>query len=104
VQRCADGRSGGDGSWVGYGDVVPHTAWGRVLWSLVIVVGVTFLAFLIAIVTSFFVSSEQAEQAESERNHRAAELVGVIGSLERLEGSMRAIESRLDAIRSTPGN
>src|SRR5262245_65878080 len=37
---------------VGYGDVVPHTAWGRVLGSVVIVVGVTFLAFLIAIVPS----------------------------------------------------
>jgi hypothetical protein len=28
---------------VGYGDVVPHTAWGRVLGGVVIVGGVTFL-------------------------------------------------------------
>jgi len=37
---------------VGYGDVVPHTAWGRLLGSVVIVCGVTFISFLIAIVTS----------------------------------------------------
>src|SRR5262245_48510130 len=40
---------------VGYGDVVPHTGWGRVVGSVVIVVGVTFIAFLTAVVTSLFV-------------------------------------------------
>ena len=39
---------------VGYGDVVPHTAWGRVLGGVVIVCGVTFISFLVAIVTSLF--------------------------------------------------
>ena len=33
---------------VGYGDVVPHTAWGRVLGAVVILIGVTFLSFLTA--------------------------------------------------------
>jgi voltage-gated potassium channel len=89
---------------VGYGDIVPHTAWGRVVGSTVIVVGVTFLAFLIAIVTSLFVSSEQEEQTENERERRTAELAGVIESLERLEVSMRAIESRLGALESRLGN
>jgi voltage-gated potassium channel len=42
---------------VGYGDVVPHTAWGKVVASCVIVVGVTLLTFVIAIVTSYFVSA-----------------------------------------------
>src|SRR5206468_8435021 len=46
---------------VGYGDVVPHTAWGRVVGSVVIVIGVTFLSFLIATVTSYFVAAEEAE-------------------------------------------
>ena len=43
----------GDGIWwaivtlgtVGYGDIVPHTAWERVLGSVLIVVGVTFISF-----------------------------------------------------------
>src|SRR3954454_15667370 len=46
---------------VGYGDVVPHTAWGRVVGSVVIVIGVTFISVLVAIVTSYFVSAEEAE-------------------------------------------
>jgi voltage-gated potassium channel len=80
---------------VGYGDVVPHTAWGRVVGGLVIVVGVTFLAFLIAIVTSFFVSAEQEEQVEGERAQRTAELAEVVESLRRIEGRLDAIEKRL---------
>ena len=49
---------------VGYGDVVPHTGWGRVVGSVVIIVGVTFIAFLTAVVTSLFVEEEQ-------KTHRA---------------------------------
>ena len=64
---------------VGYGDVVPHTGWGRVVGSGVIIVGVTFIAFLTAVVTSLFVEEEQkahrtivedaqrADQAETRR-------------------------------------
>jgi voltage-gated potassium channel len=80
---------------VGYGDVVPHTAWGRVVGGVVIVVGVTFLAFLIAIVTSYFVSAEQEQQAEGEREQRTAELAGVAESLRRIEVGLDAIENRL---------
>jgi hypothetical protein len=54
-----------------------------------------FLAFLIAIVTSFFVSSEQEEQAESERG---------LESLERIEGPMAAMERRLGAMERRLGS
>ena len=61
----------GDGVWwaivtlgtVGYGDIVPHTSWGRVLGGAVIVFGVTFISFLTATVTSYFLAAEQAEDA-----------------------------------------
>jgi voltage-gated potassium channel len=48
---------------VGYGDIVPHTAWGRLVGAVVIVVGVTFLSLLTATITSYFVSSDQAARA-----------------------------------------
>ena len=59
----------GDGVWwaivtlgtVGYGDIVPHTAWGRVLGSVVIVFGVTFISLLFATVTSYLVAADQGE-------------------------------------------
>ena len=57
---------------VGYGDVVPHTGWGRVVGSVVIIVGVTFIAFLTAVVTSLFVEEEQKlHRTESEDAQRA---------------------------------
>jgi voltage-gated potassium channel len=80
---------------VGYGDVVPHTAWGRVVGGCVIVVGVTFLSFLIAIVTSYFVSA-----AEKGRSARAAgapetELAAVHQALGEISKRLTAIEQKL---------
>jgi voltage-gated potassium channel Kch len=56
---------------VGYGDVVPTTTWGRVVGSATIIVGVTFLSFLTATVTSLFVSTEQDQKAAEEAKRRA---------------------------------
>ena len=81
---------------MGYGDVVPHDPWGRVVGSAVIVLGVTFLAFLTATVTSFFVSSQQEEAQHKERKlleKREDELVAV---LQKLEERLSAIESKLE--------
>jgi len=63
----ADFPTYGDGLWwavvtlgtVGYGDLVPHNAWGRVVGGLVILFGVTAIAMLISIVTSYFVTTKQ---------------------------------------------
>ena len=72
---------------VGYGDVVPHTAWGRVLGSVVIVVGVTFIAFVIAILTSLLIDAHR-ESHEDELQARHDELLGL----------MRGLDARLEAI------
>jgi voltage-gated potassium channel len=97
----------GDGVWwaivtlgtVGYGDIVPHTAWGRVVGSLVIVFGVTFIAFLTATVTSAFVSAQEQEarERELEREERSeAELRELVRSV---KTQLDAIESKLDGRR-----
>ena len=80
---------------VGYGDVVPTTVAGRIVGSAVIILGVTFLAFLTATVTSYFVSSDQeAAKSESWRSakRRTEELKEL---LQRLEERLSAIESKL---------
>jgi voltage-gated potassium channel len=77
---------------VGYGDVVPHTAWGRVLGGVVIVFGVTFLSFLVAIVTSLFVDSSRADDKD-ERNAQHQEN----------QALLRDIAARLDAIETMLG-
>jgi hypothetical protein len=96
-----DFHSVGDGVWwaivtlgtVGYGDIVPHTVWGRVLGSVVIVCGVTFLSFLTAIVTSLFVTVDQEEAL--------AKVYGLREESEQtLRTEMRALEERLAAIET----
>jgi voltage-gated potassium channel len=81
---------------VGYGDVVPHTAWGRVLGTLVIILGVTFLTFLTATVTSYFISAEQEAADITRREEFAAELARTTESLRRIEERLTAIEAKLE--------
>ena len=76
---------------VGYGDVVPHTAWGRVLGGVVIVFGVTFISFLIAIVTSLFVDESRA----GEKDVREAQHAELQALLRDIDARLGAIESRL---------
>jgi voltage-gated potassium channel len=66
---------------VGYGDVVPHTGWGRLLGGAVIVCGVTFISFLVAIVTSLFVDAGRAEEVEASRA-RHDQLVGLLKTID----------------------
>ena len=81
---------------VGYGDVVPTTVAGRIVGSVVIILGVTFLAFLTATVTSYFVSSDQEAAKERELDEREAADRELKELLQRLEERLAAIESKLE--------
>ena len=80
---------------VGYGDVVPTTPLGRIVGSVVIILGVTFLAFLTATVTSYFVASDQQAAKERELEEREAADKELRDLLTRLEERLSAIESKL---------
>jgi voltage-gated potassium channel len=81
---------------VGYGDIVPQTAWGRVFGSVVIVIGITFLSFLTATVTSYFVTAQQERSAEHERELREADQEAEAVLLRRIDERLAAIEARLE--------
>jgi voltage-gated potassium channel len=83
---------------VGYGDVVPHTAWGRVFGSVVIVFGVTFIAFLIAVVTSMLVDADRGK-VEDARDARDQETHAL---LQDIDARLSAIERRLDPPSARP--
>lgn len=81
---------------VGYGDVVPTTVAGRVVGGAVIVLGVTFLAFLTATVTSYFVSSDREEAKARELAEREAADKELRDLLERLDERLASLESKLE--------
>src|SRR5262245_57252415 len=64
-----DFHSYGDALWwslqtvttVGYGDIVPNNTIGRAIGAFVMVLGITFLPFLTATVTSLFISEDAAD-------------------------------------------
>ena len=80
---------------VGYGDVVPHTAWGRVLGGAVIVIGVTFIAFLTATVTSYFVSAEDEESRIASHDEIVGGIAELVEALASIDGRLAAIEAKL---------
>jgi voltage-gated potassium channel len=80
---------------VGYGDVVPHTTWGRVVGGVVIVIGVTFLSFLTATVTSYFVAAEEAESDARQQEEFRAVQAQAAEALRRIEARLVAIEAKL---------
>ena len=84
---------------VGYGDVVPHTAWGRVLGGTVIVFGVTFISFLIAIVTSLFIDAKRA----GDEGVRTAQHEETQTLIRETQAMLRAVESRLGAMETSLG-
>ena len=110
IVRLIDHRdfaSLGDALWwsivtlatVGYGDIVPHTTWGRIVGSVVIVFGITFISILTATVTSYFISANQedfaADVAEAAEQDRADD-VETHRLLNELLVRVGAIEEKLD--------
>ena len=69
---------------VGYGDVTPHKAIGRIVGAVVMLEGIAFLAIITAAITSTFVARAQREQ----------ELAGE----EDIEAVVAKMESRFDQV------
>jgi len=101
-----DFPSFGVGAWwavvtiatVGYGDVVPTTPWGRVIGSATIILGVTFLSFLTATVTSLFVSVEQDQKAAEEAKLRAASEAETRALILQLDQRLAELDAKLDRL------
>ncbi len=85
---------------VGYGDVVPTTVVGRVVGGIEMVVGVSFIAFLTAGVTSAVIQRGQAGTQKDDREFGKRNTQAIIDGLTETRDAITALETRLDRIES----
>jgi voltage-gated potassium channel len=81
---------------VGYGDVVPTTTTGRVVGGLEMAVGVSFIAFLTAGVTSTVIQRVQANAAAAEREERAREAQEIVAALGEVRRAIADLQRHRD--------
>lgn len=85
---------------VGYGDVVPTTDVGRLIGGIELVLGVSFIAFLTAGVTSTIVERARSGTEQLERERRQHDTSAIVDALAETRDAIASLERRLDAIDS----
>jgi voltage-gated potassium channel len=81
---------------VGYGDVTPTTDVGRFIGGVEMVLGISFIAFLTAGVTSAVIQRQQAGAAEDERRREERDLETIVDALTELRTAISDLDKRLD--------
>jgi voltage-gated potassium channel len=84
---------------VGYGDLTPKDAIGKILTSIVMLWGVAFLAIVTAGITSVFVARAQRERAESEASDMAGARVTANERFDQIDTQLRQLR---ELIEKTP--
>jgi voltage-gated potassium channel len=85
---------------VGYGDVVPTTHIGRLVGGVELVLGVSFIAFLTAGVTSTVIEGARAGAEQLDRERQADETRTIVDALTQTRAAIADLDRRLDTIES----
>jgi voltage-gated potassium channel Kch len=85
---------------VGYGDVVPTTTIGRVVGGIEMVIGVSFIAFLTAGVTSTVIQRGEARTKDHDRAGRERDAQTIVDALTQTRQAITELDRRLDNIES----
>lgn len=83
---------------VGYGDVVPTTAVGRVIGGAELLLSVSFIAFLTAGVTSTVIHKQEAQAKDADRTKQAGDAQAILDALQKTTAAIAALDARLDSI------
>jgi voltage-gated potassium channel len=85
---------------VGYGDVVPTTAVGKVVGGIEMVIGISFIAFLTATVTSTAIERGAAEKQEAALKAATENTQRIIDALGTTATAVTELNARLDRIEA----
>jgi voltage-gated potassium channel Kch len=88
---------------VGYGDVVPKTVSGRIVGGVEMVIGVAFIAFVTAGVTSAVVQRGEAEAEEANRTRDERNTQAVIDAVTQTRDLVAALSERVGRLESKIG-
>jgi voltage-gated potassium channel len=83
---------------VGYGDVVPTGTTGKVIGSIEMVLGVSFISFLTAGVTSAVVRRSQDRGQEEQSEQMRQDTERIAASLSEIRTAIAELDSRLDGL------
>jgi voltage-gated potassium channel len=85
---------------VGYGDIVPTTKVGQIVGGLEMVTGISFIAFLVAGVTSTVIQRGEASAEVAKHEQREQEFREVVDALVQMREAINDIDDRLKKIES----
>lgn len=83
---------------VGYGDVVPTGTTGKVIGSIEMVLGVSFISFLTAGVTSAVVQRSQDKRQEEQHEQMRQDTERLAAALGEIRSAIAALDGRLDRL------
>jgi len=97
----------GDGFWwavqtvttVGYGDIVPGSVAGRLLASVVMLVGIGFLTVVTAAITATFIEGARRRLAAADTDSETAKLDQIAARLDAIEAGLKGIPGYRDVTR-----
>lgn len=82
---------------VGYGDETPHTAFGKIIASVLMFGGIGFIGLLTSTITDFFTS--RAEQsAASEESRQQSDITKLLTKIDTLTGKVDQLQSQLNRL------
>ena len=85
---------------VGYGDVVPTTRVGQVIGGIEMVLGISFITFLTAGVTSIVIQRGTAKAQAVERAHDERDAKTILAALIEAREAITELDARLDRIET----
>jgi len=87
---------------VGYGDLTPKSAIGKILTSIVMLWGVAFLAIITAAITSVFVARAQRERLAVEETKVAGAEQTVDARFDQIDAQLQQLRELIERTPSTP--